>query len=83
MYSLLYSPSALKALDKLDQTTQKRILTAVERLRIRPASCDIKRLVGRPGYRFRVGDYRVIFDTKQEELHILILMIGHRKNVYD
>ena len=82
MYELVYSPGALKAIKKLDKLTQERILTALERLRIRPESCDIKRLVGMPGYRFRVGDYRVIFDIEQEELRILILKIGHRKNIY-
>ena len=83
MYELIYSPSALKVLEKLDKSIQKRIITALERLRIRPESCDIKRLVGMPGYRFRIGDYRVIFDIEQEKLHVLVLKIGHRKNVYD
>ncbi|MBS3108327.1 type II toxin-antitoxin system RelE/ParE family toxin [Candidatus Woesearchaeota archaeon] len=82
MYELVYSPGALKALEKLDKPIQKRILTALERLRIRPESCDIKLLIGIPGYRFRVGDYRVIFDIEQEKLHILVLKIGHRKNIY-
>lgn len=83
MYELIYSPGALKELEKLDSAIQARILTALERLRIRPESCDFKRLVGMPGYRFRVGDYRIIFDIEHEKLHILILKIGHRKNVYD
>lgn len=83
MHALIYSPGALKALEKLDRSVQERILIALERLRIRPESCDIKRLVGIPGYRFRVGDYRVIFDIEQEKLQILVLKIGHRRNVYD
>lgn len=82
MYELVYSPAALKDLEKLDKPIQERILIALERLRIRPESCNIKRLVGMPGFRFRVGDYRVIFDMAQEKLHILVLKIGHRKNVY-
>lgn len=83
MYELVYSPGVLKALEKLDIPVQKRILTALERLRIRPESCDIKRLVGMQGFRFRVGDYRIIFDIEQENLHILVLKIGHRKNIYE
>jgi mRNA interferase RelE/StbE len=35
-----------------------------------------------PGYRFRVGDYRVIFDMERDKLVILVLQIGHRKNIY-
>ena len=83
MYDLIYSPSALKELEKLDKAIRDRIIIALERLRIRPGSCDIRRLVGMPGYRFRVGDHRIIFDIEQEKLHLLVLKIGHRKNVYD
>ncbi len=82
MYSLIYSPSALKTLEKLDLSIRERIILVLERLRIRPESCDSKRLVGMSGYRFRVGDYRVIFDIEHENLHILVLKIGHRKHVY-
>lgn len=82
MYELIYSPSALKQLEKLEQDLKKRILIALERLRIRPESCDIKKLVGITGYRFRVGDYRIIFDMEKDKLIILILQIGHRKNIY-
>ena len=83
MYELVYSPGSLKVLGKLEKQVQERILTALERLRIRPESCDIKRLVGMPGFRFRVGDYRIIFDIEEEKLNILVLKIGHRKNIYD
>lgn len=82
MYELLYSQTALKQLEKLEKSIQQRILTALERLRIRPESCDIKRLVGMSGYRFRVGDYRVIFDIEKEKLHILVLQAGHRRKIY-
>lgn len=83
MHELIYSSSALKQLEKLEHTMQERIILALERLRIRPESCDIKKLVGMQGYRLRVGDYRVIFDKEQDKLIILVLHIGHRKNIYD
>lgn len=82
MYDLLYTDTALKQLQKLEKSIQLRILTALERLRIRPESCDIKKLVGMTGFRFRVGDYRVIFDLQQTKLLILVLEVGHRKNIY-
>lgn len=83
MYELIYSPSALKQLEKLEHNIKERIIVALERLRIRPESCDIKKLVGMQGYRFRVGDYRIIFDMENNKLIILVLKIGHRKNIYD
>ena len=83
MYELIYSPSVLKQLGKLEHNIKQRMVVALERLRIRPESCNIKKLVGMLGYRFRVGDYRVIFDMEKDKLVILILKIGHRKNIYD
>jgi mRNA interferase RelE/StbE len=83
MYELIYSEKALKFLEKLEKQDKERILIALERLRIRPESCDIKKLVGMSGFRFRVGDYRIIFDMNKNELLILILTVGHRKNIYD
>lgn len=83
MYELIYSLSALKQLEKIEKDIQKRIISALERLRIRPEAHGIKKLVGIPGYRFRVGDYRVILDIDNNKLIILILKIGHRKNIYE
>jgi mRNA interferase RelE/StbE len=83
MYELIYSPTALKQLEKLEHNIKERIIIALERLRIRPESCDIKKLIGISGYRFRVGDYRIIFDMEKDKLKILVFQIGHRKNIYD
>lgn len=77
MYQLIYSPSALKQLEKLDRLIKARIIATLERLRIRPESCEIKKRVGMDCYRIRVGDYRVIFDLEKEKLIILVLKIGH------
>jgi len=40
------------------------------------------KLVGDPGYRLRVGDYRVILDIDEGNLFILVIKIGHRKKIY-
>jgi mRNA interferase RelE/StbE len=82
MYELVYSPEALKQLEKLERAIRERIIIALERLRIKPESRDIKKLMGMPGYRLRVGDYRVIFDLERDKLIILVLEIGHRRNIY-
>jgi len=83
VYTLIYSEHADKQLGKLPREIKERIIIALERLRIRPESCDIKKLVGLAGYRFRVGDYRIIFDKEEEKLLILVIKIGHRRNIYD
>lgn len=81
-YEVLFSDLALKQLRKLDQEARQRIIATIERIRIRP-DAYVKKLVGDEGYRLRVGNYRVILDLDKEKLIILVLRIGHRKNVYD
>ena len=72
---------ALTQLKKLEHKIQERIIKSLERIRVRPEAY-VTKLVGDPGYRLRVGDYRVIMDIDKEKLHILIIKIGHRKNIY-
>ena len=81
-YTIIFSDKAFRQLKKLDPPIQKRIIFALERIRIRPENY-VTKLVGEQGFRFRVGDYRVIIDIVQNELQILILRVGHRKNTYD
>ncbi len=81
MYEIIFSETALKHLKKLERNIQKRIITALERIRIRPESF-VRRLVGGPYYRLRVGDYRVILDIQQKNLIILVIEVGHRKKIY-
>ena len=81
MYAILFSLSAKKQLQKFDKKTQKHIISVLERIRIRPERF-LKKLVGDPGYRLRIGDYRVIMDIDKGNLLILVIKIGHRKSIY-
>ncbi len=81
-YEVLFSDLALKQLRKLDQEIRQRIIAMIERIRIRPDDY-VRKLVGDDGYRLRVGNYRVIMGLDREKLIILVLRIGHRRNVYD
>ena len=82
MYTIFFSDSALRQLKKLEREIQERLTKALERIRIRPEAY-VQKLVGDPGYKLRVGDYRMIMDIDQSKLHILVIKVGHRKNVYD
>nr|WP_071132749.1 type II toxin-antitoxin system RelE/ParE family toxin [Alterileibacterium massiliense] len=86
MYTLKYSERAIKQLKKLDKGTQKLILTWLGK---NLENCDNPRIKGkgltanRSGeWRYRVGNYRIICDIRDEELIILALSIGHRRNIY-
>lgn len=81
MYEIIYANSALKFLEKLPKHSQKHILAVLERARIRPES-KFERLVGEKAYKIRAGKYRVIADIDNGRLRILVIKIGHRKNIY-
>ena len=80
-YDIIFSDKSLKQLRKLEKEVQERIIKALERIRIRP-EIHVTKLIGDPGYRLRVGDYRVILDIDKGKLLILVLKIGHRKGIY-
>ena len=67
---------------KLERNIQERIISSLERIRIRPEAF-ITTLVGDPGYKLRIGDYRVIMDIDKNNLIILVIKVGHRKNIYN
>ncbi len=81
MYEIIFSNKAKKQLFKLEKNSQERIIAALERIRIRPESY-IEKLVGDPGYKLRVGDYRVIMDIINDNLLILIIKVSHRRDIY-
>ena len=82
MYQVIFSPFAKKKFDKLTKEVQERVITSLKRIRIRPESF-VKKLVGYDAlYRLRVGNYRIIFEIKRNELVILVVTLGLRKNIY-
>lgn len=80
-YTILFSPFAQQQLDKLEKNVQERVLSTLERIRVRPYEF-VKKLTGYPYYRLRVGDYRVILDIHNDQLLIIVIEVGHRKNIY-
>ena len=81
MYEIIFSQKAKKQLFRLEKNIQERIITAIERIRIRPEAY-ITKLVGDPGYKLRVGDYRLIMDIDNNNLLILLIKVGYRKDIY-
>ena len=80
-YEIVFSDKAFKQLKKLEPETQERIIKVLERIRIRPESF-VTKLLGDPGFRLRVGEYRVIVDIDKDKLLILVIKIGHRSRIY-
>jgi len=81
MYLIEFSQTAEKQFYKLEKQIQIRVISTLERIRIRPHH-HLKRLVGSPYFSLRVGRYRVILDIKEEKLLIFVIEVGHRSNIY-
>lgn len=82
-YSFVFSRSAKKDLDKLDPTTKKRIAKKLQYFAGQDEILDYaKPLIDHTlgDYRFRIGQYRVIFDLDGHK--ILVHKVRHRKDVY-
>lgn len=82
IYSVILSDNAFRQFNKLERKVQERITNVLDRIRIRPFSY-VSKLVGKPGYKMRVGDYRIVMDIEQQKLLILVIQVGHRRNIYD
>ena len=81
MYTIKFTENSEKVLKKLERDTQERIIKVLERVKIRPDNF-VEKLVGEPGFKLRVGNYRIILDIDNKDLIVLVIKIGHRRNIY-
>jgi mRNA interferase RelE/StbE len=83
MYSVNLDKNAKNFLKKLDNAEQKRIIKKLTELRDNPWIG--KTLTGNLAglWKLRIGDYRAIYKIINDKLIVLVIKIGHRKNIYD
>ena len=82
-YEIEFSTAADKALEKLAAPIRQRIADRITKLAANPRPRGAKKLSGAAEYlRVREGDYRIIYQVKDAVLTILIIRIGHRREVY-
>ena len=82
-YRLVFRPSAERAFLALPKEVQRRLDKRLLALQDAPRPSGIKALAGASGvYRLRVGDYRVLYEVHDDQVLVLVLAIGHRREVY-
>jgi len=81
-YEVEFSKSAQKELKKLNPVTRIRVAKAIYTLRDNPRKGSVRPMVGSKSWRLRVGEYRVIYDIADLKLTILIIKVGHRRDIY-
>ena len=81
-YSIEFAHSVQKDLRKIERTHVPRLLTVIEGLADEPRPPGSKKLTGEELFRLRVGNYRIVYEVIDRRLVVLVIKVGHRKDVY-
>jgi mRNA interferase RelE/StbE len=82
-YSITLAPPAARQLRKFDPQVRRRIQAALELLAGEPRPPAATQLVGGSGeWRVRTGNYRIVYEIEDDQLLVLVLSIGHRREIY-
>ena len=83
-YAIEVAPTALRELRRLDAPARRRVQAVIELLAADPRPPACKSMAGQPSgtYRVRTGDYRIVYEAHDDRLVVLVIRIGHRREVY-
>jgi mRNA interferase RelE/StbE len=82
-YRIEFTAAAKRQFDKLPADIQRRLAEAVDRIGENPRHTGTVKLSGDEGlYRARAGDYRIVYRIEDNRLLVLVVKIGHRREVY-
>jgi len=79
---ILFVKSAEKELLRLNKNLGQRIFQKISLLKNDPYGQNSQKLEGNKGYRIRIGNYRVVYTISNKNQTILIIKIGHRREIY-
>ena len=83
-YRVEVATEAVRQLRKLDRPAQRRVQAAIELLAAEPRPSGAKKLVGGGGeWRVRTGDYRIVYEIRDNVLLVLVVAVGNRREIYD
>jgi mRNA interferase RelE/StbE len=83
VYQISIDPAAMRALKKLTPKVRQEVGDAIDALATEPRPDGVRKLSGsKNSYRIRVGDYRVLYRVADRELLVLVVKVGHRRDVY-
>lgn len=81
-YSLEIKRSAVKELGRVPPKDRGRMAARIQALADDPRPPGAEKLSGQERYRIRQGDYRILYEIEDEVLRVMVVKIGHRRDVY-
>jgi mRNA interferase RelE/StbE len=82
-YRIQGAPAAVRQLGKLDPSARRRVQAAIELLAADPRPSGAKKLTGGAGeWHVRTSDYRVVYEINDDVLLILVVAVGHRRDIH-
>ena len=81
-YNLVFRPSVTRDVKGIPPQDLKRILERIEALRDEPRPAGAVKLSGMEYYRVRQGDYRIVYEIQDDVLVVIVVKIGHRREIY-
>lgn len=82
-YRVEVAPATVRQLRQLNPDARRRVQAAIELLADQPRPNAAKKLVGGDGeWRVRTGDYRIIYEIRDDVLLVLVVAVGHRRDIY-
>lgn len=83
LYSIQFTPRAQRDFAALERGVQQRLRRRIDRLAEDPFPAGARKLhAEEPFYRMRVGDYRVIYQVSTDQLVVIVVKIGHRREIH-
>ena len=81
-YKVLIKPSAIRELNKIPKKELLKITDRIQTLSKDPRPTGCEKLAAQNAYRIRQGSYRIIYTIENDKLIVIIIMVGHRRDVY-
>ena len=81
-YEVMLRKSVAKDLRAIPNRDVRRILTTIESLSKEPRPMGSEKLSGQERYRVRQGDYRIIYEIRDDEVVVVVVKVGHRREAY-
>lgn len=81
-YRLRIKPSAAKELEAISRTDRRRLVARMRDLAEQPRPPGAEKLSGHDLYRVRQGKYRILYEIVDNDLTVIVIKVGHRREVY-